>query len=64
MKEKSELNKVEIIKNQNKTVIKINDQEINFVGRYSITQDIDIRNGIPMLKIKMAIDEKISNITI
>lgn len=64
MKEKSELNKVEIIKNQNKTVIKINDQEINFVGRYSITQDIDIRNGIPMLEIKMAIDEKISNITI
>lgn len=64
MKEKNKLNKVEIIKNQNKTVIKINDQEIKFVGRYSITQDMDIGNGIPLLEIKMAIDEKNSNITI
>lgn len=58
------LNKVEITKKQNKTVIKINDQEINFVGKYSITQDVDIENGIPMLEIKMAIDEKESSITI
>lgn len=64
MGKENKLNKVEIIKNQNKTVIKINDQEINFVGRYSITQDIDIGNGIPMLEIKMAIDERNSSITI
>lgn len=58
------LNKVEITKKQNKTVIKINNQEINFVGKYSITQDVDIENGMPMLEIKMVIDEKESSITI
>lgn len=62
--EKNKLNKVEIIRKNQKTRIKINDQEINFVGKYAITQDIDIENGIPMFEIKMAIDEKTSSITI
>lgn len=62
--EKNKLNKVEIIRKNQKTRIKINDQEINFVGKYAITQDIDIENGIPILEIKMAIDEKSSSITI
>lgn len=46
------------------TSIKINNQEIDFVGKYAITQDIDINNGIPMFEVKMAIDEKSSSITI
>lgn len=62
--EENKLNKVEIIRKNKKTSIKINDQEINFVGKYAITQDIDVRNGIPMFEIKMAIDEKTSSITI
>lgn len=62
--EENKLNKVEIIRKNQKTRIKINDQEINFVGKYAITQDIDIENGIPILEIKMAIDEKSSSITI
>ncbi len=62
--EKNKLNKVEIIRKNQKTRIKINDQEINFVGKYAITQDIDIENGIPILEIKMAINEKSSSITI
>ena len=62
--EENKLNKVEIIRKYQKTRIKINDQEINFVGKYAITQDINIENGIPILEIKMAIDEKSSSITI
>lgn len=62
--EENKLNKVEIIRKNQKTRININDQEINFVGKYAITQDIDIENGIPILEIKMAIDEKSSSITI
>lgn len=62
--EESKFNKVEIIRKNQKTMIKINDQKINFIGKYAITQDIDIKNGVPMLEIKMAIDEKSSNITI
>ncbi len=62
--EENKLNKVEIIRKNQKTRIKINDQEINFVGKYAITQDINIENGIPILEIKMAIDEKSSSITI
>ncbi len=57
-------NKVEISTKEKVTTIKINDQQINFVGKYSITQDIDVENGTPMLEIKMAIDEKTSTITI
>ena len=57
-------NKVEISIKEKVTTIKINDQQINFVGKYSITQDIDVENGTPMLEIKMAIDEKTSTITI
>lgn len=57
-------NKVEISTKEKVTTIKINDQQINFVGKYSITQDIDVENGTPMLEIKMAIDEKTSTIII
>ncbi len=63
MKE-SKLNKVEITRKGSITEIKINDKEITFVGKYSITQDIDIGSGIPILEIKMAIDEEKSTITI
>lgn len=62
--EKSKLNKVEITRNGAVTNIKINNQPINFVGKYSITQDIDKGNGIPMIEIRMAIDERTSTITI
>ena len=62
--EENKLNKVEVIRKNKKTSIKTNGQEINFVVKYVITQDIDIENGIPMFEIKMAIDEKSSNITI
>ena len=58
------LNKVEIIRKNGQTKIRINNQEVNFVGKYSIIQDMDIENGILMLEIKMAIDEKNSSITI
>lgn len=58
------MNKVEISRKGKMTTIKINDQPISFVGKYSITQDIEVENGIPMLEIKMAIDEKKSTITI
>ena len=63
MKE-SKLNKVEITRKGSITEIKINDKEITFVGKYSITQDIDVGSGIPILEIKMAIDEEKSTITI
>lgn len=63
MKE-TKLNKVEITRKGSITEIKINDKEITFVGKYSITQDIDIGSGIPILEIKMAIDEEKSTITI
>ena len=62
--ENSKLNKVEITRNGAITNIKINNQPIHFVGKYSITQDIEKENGIPMLEIRMAIDEKASTITI
>lgn len=62
--EGNRLNKVEIIRKNGQTKIRINNQEVNFVGKYSIIQDMDIENGIPMLEIKMAIDEKNSSITI
>lgn len=62
--EENRLNKVEIIRKNNQTKIRINNQEIDFVGKYSIIQDMDIENGVPMLEIKMAIDEKKSSITI
>lgn len=55
-------NKVEIIKKGHITNIKINDQPIHFVGKYSITQDINVENGVPYLEIKMAIDEERSSI--
>lgn len=57
------MNKVEIKKVGKSTKISINGTEISFVGKYSITQDIEVENGIPMLEIKMAIDEKESTIT-
>lgn len=63
MKE-SKLNKVEITRKGSIIEIKINDKEITFVGKYSITQDIDVGSGIPILEIKMAIDEEKSTITI
>ena len=62
--EDSKLNKVEITRNGAVTNIKINNQPIHFVGKYSITHDIEKENGIPMLEIRMAIDEKASTITI
>lgn len=62
--EETKLNKVEITRKGSITEIKINDKEITFVGKYSITQDIDVGSGIPILEIKMAIDEEKSTITI
>lgn len=58
------MNKVEIERKNKITKIKINDQEIKCIGQYSITQNINENNGMPMLKIEMAIDEENSKITI
>lgn len=58
------MNEVKIIKKNGITEIYINGTRMNFVGKYSITQDINIKEGLPFLEIKMAIDEEKSTITI